>query len=67
MTLDRGSAAFSAIVAKGVLDECKLSGGKSKLISYDFLNYVIYMVWIARGGMLREGIGELKKLDVALE
>ena len=62
MTLDRGSATFSAIIAKSVLDECRLSGDKSKLISYDFLNYVIYMVWIARGG-----IGELKKIDVALE
>ena len=25
------------------------------------------MVWIARGKMLRDGIGELQKIDVALE
>ena len=67
MTLDRGSATFSAIIAKSVLDECRLRGEKSKLLSYDFLNYVINMVWIARGEMKREGIGELRKIDSALE
>ena len=41
MTIDRGSATFSAIIAKSVLDECKLSGDKSKLIPYKILNYVI--------------------------
>ncbi|MCI6115080.1 MAG: hypothetical protein MR687_07345 [Spirochaetales bacterium] len=67
MTIDRGSVTQSAIIAKSVLDECKLRGEKSKLLSYGFLNYVIYMVWIARGEMKREGIGELRKIDLALE
>ena len=38
LTLDRGSVTYSAIIAKSVLDECKLRGDRSKLISFEFLN-----------------------------
>ena len=68
MTLDRGSVTQSAIMAKSILCNCKLRGDKSRLLSYGFLNYVIYMVWMARiENMLRDGIAELSEIDAALE
>lgn len=67
LTLDRGSVTYSAIIAKSVLDECKLGGDRSKLISFEFLNYIIYMMWIPMGEMLNKGIRELKKIDMVLE
>lgn len=67
LTLDRGSVTYSAIIAKSVLDECKLGGDRSKLISFEFLNYIIFMMWIPMGEMLNEGIRELKKIDNVLE
>lgn len=66
-TLDRGSATHSAIIAKSVLEECSLSGEKSKLLEYASLSHYIYMVWFAEGTMLQEGISDLTSIDTALE